>query len=421
MQLTNILALLSLSASTFALPTEVSTGDVAAIVPRDITSIKQAMQRVDLALVDLDTAILAITGADNEGEARETDEKAKALIDTLNAGTITISGSNGVNFLQANDVALSSNGIIATSEKTVNDLISKKALITKAGQEALLNTNMEAIYKGTVAFNNVLITKVPALEQQLARMNAQRILNVLSRGRNFVVSTTPLLARRLIPMGKRMWFSCLLQLYSVSGAMLSIIVLVSLFFSSCMSQPPPPGEPPPGYSEETPAGHRGSRQNITHGRGRPIAIPTAAASSSRSTIPCPIPCPIPTNINTYDASAALVVQYQSRHAQNEAALEAASLALARSLQGDVSHANAAGNEAASQRLIAQMQADDRKIFAREAEEKSRRAIEQMKQQDKTDRLSLEAEGLRLAMQLQEEENEKAAAMGGCWGRAGGPE
>lgn len=88
-----------------------------------------------------------------------------------------------------------SNQLAATTNTTINDLISKKSIIDTAGQDAFVLTQLTAVKGATQGFIAAIVSHVPAAVQSIAQ-NRVRPIQLLTE-RQFLINPIRLLKSSL--------------------------------------------------------------------------------------------------------------------------------------------------------------------------------------------------------------------------------
>lgn len=152
-------------------------------VKRDSTPFTNAFDAVAKALTAMDTSVLALTpSSDAAAAAADLTVKSDAILAALKSGTEAASAAAALTLVEALPLATASQTLASTAEKVVNDLISKKAIITAAGQAELTLSQLNAQKAATQTFSEAVTAKVPSAAQGIARMSAQKAIDAIDKG-----------------------------------------------------------------------------------------------------------------------------------------------------------------------------------------------------------------------------------------------
>ena len=87
-----------------------------------------------------------------------------------------------VDLLSAASLSTPGDTVIALVEKTTEDLIKKKDIISKAGQSAALVNSLRTQKAATAAFTNAVDAKLPDIARTISGSTNQRPITALDKG-----------------------------------------------------------------------------------------------------------------------------------------------------------------------------------------------------------------------------------------------
>lgn len=138
---------------------------------------------IGAALDSLDASVLALAdGANIQAATGELKSKSAAVAAAITAATGNIKSGAALSIVEAANILAPSKVLLGQTKKVVDDLISKKAIIVKAGQAGTVKEQLSS--QQTVADSLVaaIVSKVPAATQAIAKNQAAAISKEIARG-----------------------------------------------------------------------------------------------------------------------------------------------------------------------------------------------------------------------------------------------
>jgi hypothetical protein len=176
MQFKQIIAI-ALFGTAMASPIQAVTDAVGAT--QDLPTITAAFNAVEAALNTLDTTI---KGLQPGGAVQDVVNKSNAVKAALDDGAAKIAAGTPISLTESLTVQAASTKLTSLTSTVISDLISKKAIITAAGQT---KTTLDSLNSQKVASDNfvkAITGKVPAAVQSIAAAAAKSVGDSLAKG-----------------------------------------------------------------------------------------------------------------------------------------------------------------------------------------------------------------------------------------------
>lgn len=137
---------------------------------------------IGVALDALDAAVLSVTAANVATKAIELNTKSDAVAKTIAAATAQINASKELTIVEAANVLTPAKTLETKTQKTIDDLISKKDLIAKAGQTAVVKGQLTNQATAAKTLSDAVESKMPAATKPIAKNQAKAINDHIARG-----------------------------------------------------------------------------------------------------------------------------------------------------------------------------------------------------------------------------------------------
>jgi len=192
MLVSNILPFALFGVATLAAPSST-------LVQRDLSTFTAAFSAVGSAISDFDTSVLALTPtSDIPSAITDLTAKSNAIVDALNTGSTNINASAVLSLTDSLSLLNLSNQLVATTNTTINDLISKKSIIDTANEDAFVVTQLTAVKSATQGFIAAIVAHVPSAVQSIAQSQATQVITVLNTGITTFGGTVSKVKRELV-------------------------------------------------------------------------------------------------------------------------------------------------------------------------------------------------------------------------------
>jgi len=149
---------------------------------QDLATIQAAFTAVEGALTALDTSIKSLTAGAAAGATKEVVDKSNAVKAALDDGAAKIGASGPVSLTEALSVQSASTKLTSLTSTVINDLISKKDVITAAGQGKTTLDSLTAQKASSEAFVKAITGKVPAAVQSIAAAASKSVGDSIAKG-----------------------------------------------------------------------------------------------------------------------------------------------------------------------------------------------------------------------------------------------
>jgi Hydrophobic surface binding protein A len=143
------------------------------------SAISAGFDAIGVALDALDTAVLAFTDAAN---APDLTAKSTAVAKAITAATAQIQGAKELSIVEAAGVLTPAKTLQTKTKKAIDDLITKKPVIAKAGQTATVVQQLQAQAAGAKTLSDAVVSKMPSATKSLAQTQADAISKEIARG-----------------------------------------------------------------------------------------------------------------------------------------------------------------------------------------------------------------------------------------------
>ncbi|KAF2673839.1 hypothetical protein BT63DRAFT_437439 [Microthyrium microscopicum] len=166
MQLKNLLVF-TLAAGTYAQGAAIITGE---------------MTSIGAALDTLDTAITGLTDANAATAAKDLVSKSEAVAKAITAATGKIGSAAEVPLTDAISISTAANTLTSKTDKTITDLIEKKAIIAKVNEVATVKTQLNNQKTAADALAKAIVSKLPAAAKSIGESQAGKISASIAKG-----------------------------------------------------------------------------------------------------------------------------------------------------------------------------------------------------------------------------------------------
>jgi hypothetical protein len=169
------------------------------LIQRDLSTFTAAFSAVGSAISDFDTSVIALTPTSDIPTAiTDLTAKSNAILDALNTGATNINASAVLSLTDSLSLLNLSNQLVATTNTTINDLISKKSIIDAANEDAFVVTQLNAVKSATYGFIGAIVSHVPSAVQSIAQSQANQVITVLNSGITAFGGTVSKVKRTLV-------------------------------------------------------------------------------------------------------------------------------------------------------------------------------------------------------------------------------
>jgi hypothetical protein len=148
---------------------------------QDITVFKTAITNINAALVAFDTSVQAYTSTSDPPSAiADLTAKSSDIASAIDTGTTNIQATTALGYGDTISLVTPSQSLSATANSTLNDLISKKDIITENGQQAAVISILSMIKASSTAFAGALVSKVPSALQSTVQEVAGKVTDAFN-------------------------------------------------------------------------------------------------------------------------------------------------------------------------------------------------------------------------------------------------
>jgi len=148
-----------------------------------LAAINGAFGNIGTALDTLDAAVKGLTDGNAQTQSKDLISKSEAVATAIKDATTKISGAkDALALTDAIGVSKSANSLLTKTTTTIDDLISKKALISKAGQAATTKAQLSAQKSAADALAKAITDKMPAAAKSIAQSQAAKIGSAIDKG-----------------------------------------------------------------------------------------------------------------------------------------------------------------------------------------------------------------------------------------------
>jgi hypothetical protein len=180
MQFKQILAIALFGTATMASPVHAVVDSVGAA--SDLPTIQAAFSAVESALTALDSSIKALSTGAAAAATKDVVDKSNAVKAALDDGSAKVSASGPVSLTEALSVQSASTKLTSLTSTVINDLISKKDIISAAGQTKTTLDSLNSQKAASDAFVKAVTGKVPAAVQSIAAAASKSVGDSLAKG-----------------------------------------------------------------------------------------------------------------------------------------------------------------------------------------------------------------------------------------------
>jgi len=137
---------------------------------------------IGVALDTLDSAVVALTDANIASKVADLTAKSDAVAKAITAATAQINAGKELSIVEAAGVLTPAKTLQTKTAKTITDLISKKDLISKAGQIATVKGQLTAQSAAAKGLSDAVVAKMPSATKSIAVNQAKSISDEIARG-----------------------------------------------------------------------------------------------------------------------------------------------------------------------------------------------------------------------------------------------
>jgi len=149
---------------------------------QDLPTIQAAFSAVEGALNTLDAAIKGLQTGAAASATQDVITKANAVKAALDDGTTKIGASTPISLTESLTVQAASTKLTSLTSTVVNDLISKKDILTAAGQAKVTLDSLQSQKSSSEAFVKSITGKVPSGVQSIAAAASKSVGDSLAKG-----------------------------------------------------------------------------------------------------------------------------------------------------------------------------------------------------------------------------------------------
>jgi len=151
--------------------------------PQDLPTFTKAMNAIQDAVTVLGETVAGLTDTtDSKVVAPKLVDNSKKILDALVTGAKAISASTELSLVDATGLISPSSAMTKKVVAVIDELISKKALIAKAGQTKVVLDSFNDQKAATKAFIDAIQSKVPSLAKSIAASQAKPAVDALEKG-----------------------------------------------------------------------------------------------------------------------------------------------------------------------------------------------------------------------------------------------
>jgi hypothetical protein len=147
------------------------------ILERQVAAIVGVVNGIEQATSSLDTAVKAFNG-----DPKELTSASQNVQDTVSKGITTVNSASSITLADSVQIQGQVSDLQKTIEDTVNDLISKKAILMSAGAGTMVSKSLKDQLAGAKALQMAIGAKVPPDVQSLAQQLSAGINTSLQKG-----------------------------------------------------------------------------------------------------------------------------------------------------------------------------------------------------------------------------------------------
>lgn len=141
------------------------------------------LEMVHHALDSLDTGVSGLAAGGDAAAATTTlTSKSSAVLNVINNAITAVNGATALDLVGASALVEPSEHLVAETEKTVSDLIAKKAIIASAGQTAAVLTHLKSQGAAAAKLVDAIAAKVPADAKSIATSSGEKIAASINKG-----------------------------------------------------------------------------------------------------------------------------------------------------------------------------------------------------------------------------------------------
>jgi hypothetical protein len=149
---------------------------------QDLPTIQAAFNAVEGALNTLDAAIKGLQTGAAASATQDIVTKSNAVKAALDDGTAKITASTPISLTESLSVQAASTKLTSLTSTVINDLISKKDIITAAGQNKVTLDSLQAQKISSENFVKAITGKVPSAVQSIAAAASKSVGDSLAKG-----------------------------------------------------------------------------------------------------------------------------------------------------------------------------------------------------------------------------------------------
>jgi len=148
-----------------------------------LAAINGAFGAIGTALDTLDTAVKGLTDGNAKTQAKDLITKSEAVAGAIKDATAKIGAAkDALALVDAIGVSKSANDLLAKTTTTIDDLIAKKDLIVKAGEQASTKAQLTAQKAAADTLAKAITDKMPAAAKSIAQSQAAKIGSAIDKG-----------------------------------------------------------------------------------------------------------------------------------------------------------------------------------------------------------------------------------------------
>jgi len=149
---------------------------------QDLATIQAAFTAIEGALNTLDTAIKGLAPGAPASATADIVSKSNAVKAALDDGAAKVSASSAISLTESLSVQSASTKLTSLTSTVINDLISKKDIITAAGQTKTTLDSLTAQKTASDNFVKAITGKVPSAVQSIAAAASKSVGDSIAKG-----------------------------------------------------------------------------------------------------------------------------------------------------------------------------------------------------------------------------------------------
>ncbi|EHA46221.1 hypothetical protein MCOR27_006215 [Pyricularia oryzae] len=141
--------------------------------------INKALQDITQSLTQLDTSVKALQDAQSGVTLLQ---QSSALLDTIKNSTQAIQASSELTLQDALGLQATAQQLPAQAKTTMDDLVAKKSVLDQLGATQQAITSLKEQKAASQELGKVVVTKIPAVGQQIAQQQLDQISQTFDQG-----------------------------------------------------------------------------------------------------------------------------------------------------------------------------------------------------------------------------------------------